>query len=974
MKQVWIYPFALLSLANAVVDSNKIFTQDTTLDSSYASITSTPASGEVLEWGEIKGGSKDSPITLSTTQALNILAINNANGGVVGIGSAFSSYARLNGDITFSSLSGSSEASGIFIDGFGRLENNGSLRFKEIKGEDVLGASASVLWQNGTLAFGSMQGDESVGSAIGISAGFLTNKANASITFDSISASSVYAIYGVEITNLGNISIGNLVGDDVVGIEGDIQNSGSLQVSSISATTTTIGLISSEMQNMGTINYGTISSGKLALGMDLGGALNSGTITFSSITSSNYAIGMYGSMMLEGGGSVNFGEISAPRAFGFYDQGGVGGERGSVVFESIKGAVSYGILLNQGTFVLNGDDNVLVWFKEIESNVAINNIAGDLQIGGKASAVFGKTAPTQTNSAIYNNMPNAKYTLNRSTIDTAYQYAFYANEDANVYINFSQSSDINAQNYSFGGKTHLNLGINSQLTLYTGGTLASLQSSASSVDLSNSGYSKRLIIQNFQAKNTNFKMHLDLNTSQGSGYDGGAFYDEGKNPLSTGSSAFLQIDSSNTTSQVNNTLSLALFNKTNLTQKYILLASVSGTNRDNITFNSLSDGQTITITPTSGYEAEGLEIGRYDDDKTQTNYFYLVANPYEVSTTTPSTPSQDNSSQNSSQESKKIENSLFYNPSQSYLLSTFDWGKTRFAKLRDDVRSSRIWAELGAEYWKYNGTQASDESFVDFVVGGDYLFSFAKGRNALGVAVGFTGEFITQNQTLDNTFSTFDFNYSFLSLALYNVLMLDSGVYSHTIFRAGIGEGEFGENSVTPLGENISQGARAYSFSQKVGKRFFLSPQNNGFFTDLSAMVAVGYAEGSSVMQETEAFWGSKNFLSISSNASFINQNKIEALIGYKGATNSFFSFDVSAGVGLVSNHCIGGEMRYQSQDYDVEFENTPYVGGLEASVNLVARMGDWVDTFINVSSTWSKQYSEVIDFSAGIKLRFGSI
>lgn len=975
MKQVWIYPFALLSLANAVVDSDKIFTQDTTLDSSYASITSTPASGEVLEWGEIKGGSKDSPITLSTTQALNILAINNANGGVTGIGSAFSSYARLNGDITFSSLSGSPEAIGIFIDGFGGLENNGSLRFKEIKGKNVIGVSAFVIQQNGTLAFGSMQGDKNVGSAIGIGEGFLTNQANASITFDSISASSVYAIYVGEITNLGNISIGNLVGNEVVGIKGEIQNSGKLQVDSISATTATIGLESPEMQNTGTINYKTISSGNLAVGMNLGGALNSGNITFSSITSNNYAIGMYGSMMLENGGSVNFGEISAPKAFGFYDQGGVGGESGSVVFESIRGAVSYGILLNQGTFVLNGDDSMLVWFKEIESNVAINNIAGDLQIGGKASAVFGKTAPTQTNSAIYNNMPNAKYTLNRSTIDTAYQYAFYANEDANVYVNFSQSSDINAQNYSFGGKTHLNLGINSQLTLRTGGVLASLQSSISSVDLFNSGYSKRLIIQNFQAKNTNFKMHLDLNTSQGSGYDGGAFYDESKNPLSTGSSAFLQIDSSSTTSQVNNTLSLALSNKTNLAQKYVLLASVSGANRDNITFNSLSDRQTIAITPTSGYQAEGLEIGRYDDEKTQTNYFYLVANPYDVSTTAPSTPTTPNTpSQPTTQE--EVTNSLIYNPNQSYLLSTFDWGKTRFAKLRDETRSGRIWADLGAEYWQYNGTQASEEGFIDFMVGGDYIFSFAKGRNALGVAVEVTGEFITQNQVLNNQPNKLEFGSTFLSVALYNVLMLDSGVYSHTVFRVGGGGGEFEGDSVMIGAEDFSQEATIYSFSQKVGKRFFLSPQNNGFFADLSALVAVGYAESSLIMQEESWYapWGSAEFLSISSNASFVNQNKIEALIGYKGATNSFFSFDMSAGVGLVSNHCIGGEMRYQSQDYNVEFANTPYVGGLEVSANFVARMGDWIDTFVSVSSTWSKQYNEVIDFSAGIKLRFGSI
>ncbi|RDU71767.1 hypothetical protein [Helicobacter brantae] len=1027
MKQVWIYPFALLSLANAVVDSNKIFTQDTTLDSSYASITSTPASGEVLEWGEIKGGSKDSPITLSTTQALNISAISNASGGVVGLGLRYKSYAKLNGDITFSSLNGDSGVVGLFGLGSDRLDNADTLTFSQITSTSggTYGTIGLALDQIGTLSFQDIQSSQ--GTAIGIAHLILVNENNASIVLKNINAkqqSAGIATWGV--ANMGKIEIGTIQGDQTAvaiyggvvnvgtitisqassnanafGIYGDIENSGSISIDSVSALQDSVGIhgwvdnenniylkeitsssravgIMGDSDNRGTMTFEKISGDSVAMGIYAYDISNSSNITFKSITSNQLAIGMRGGISLsyDGvGGEMIFESISAPKAVGIYGGGGWYQGNGKVVFESIAGSESYGVFIENSNSVTLRNSSTIIHFKDIQSNVGINNVSGRFEIsGGNASFVFGTTLPTQINSAIYNDINQGKFYLNNSTINTSNPYAFYANQEADIYVDSSKTLQIGASEYSFGGKSNLHLQSSSNLNLTTGGTLALLQSSQSQVSLGYSGYSQRLKIDNFQAQNSEFVLSVSLDNSRANHYDGGAFYDEGKNPLSVGSSAFLQIDSSNTTSQVNNTLSLALFNKTNLTQKYILLASVSGANRDNITFNSLSDGQTITITPTSGYEAEGLEIGRYDDDKTQTNYFYLVANPYEVSTTTPSTPSQDNSSQDSSQESKKIENSLFYNPSQSYLLSTFDWGKTRFAKLRDDVRSSRIWAELGAEYWKYNGTQASDESFVDFVVGGDYLFSFAKGRNALGVAVGFTGEFITQNQTLDNTFSTFDFNYSFLSLALYNVLMLDSGVYSHTIFRAGIGEGEFGENSVTPLGENISQGARAYSFSQKVGKRFFLSPQNNGFFTDLSAMVAVGYAEGSSVMQETEAFWGSKNFLSISSNASFINQNKIEALIGYKGATNSFFSFDVSAGVGLVSNHCIGGEMRYQSQDYDVEFENTPYVGGLEASVNLVSRMGDWVDTFINVSSTWSKQYSEVIDFSAGIKLRFGSI
>lgn len=1035
MKQAWIYPFALLSLANAVVDSNKVFTQDTTLDFSYASITSTPASGEVLEWGEIKGGSKDSPITLSTTQALNISSISNPSGGVIGLSVGFRSYAKLNGDITFSSLSGDSDVVGLLGLGFDYLDNVGSLTFSQIASTSgsVYGTMGFALNQNGTLSFQDIQASQ--GMAIGIGHNVLNNENNASITLKNIKSNQQsvgIATWGV--ANMGKIEIGTIQGDQTAvaiygrvvntgtitisqassnanafGIYGDIENGGSINIDSVSALQDSVGIdggvdnegdiylkeitsssravgIEGNNDNRGNMTFEKISGDSVAMGIYAYDISNSSNIVFKSIASNQLAIGMRGGVSLsyDGvGGEMIFESISAPKAVGIYGGGGWYQGNGKVVFENIAGAESCGVFIENDNDLILRNSSTIIHFKNIQSNVGINNVLGNFEInGGNASLVFGATLPTQINSAIYNDMNQGKFYLNNSTINTSNSYAFYANQEADIYVDSSKTLQMGASEYSFGGKSNLHLQSSSKLNLATGGALALLQSSQSQISLGYSGYSQKLKIDNFQAQNSDFVLSVSLDASRTNHYDGGAFYDESKKPLSTGSSAFLQIDSSNTTSQVNNTLSLALFNKTNLTQKYILLASVSGANRNNITFNSLSDGQTITITPTSGYQAEGLEIGRYDDEKTQTNYFYLVANPYEVSTTNPSTPTipstpnQDTPSQSLPQEVKEEGNSLIYNPNQSYLLSTLDWGKTRFAKLRDDVRSGRIWAELGGEYWKYNSTQASEESFVDFMIGGDYIFSFAKGRNALGVAVEVTGEFITQNQVLNNQPNKLEFNSTFLSVALYNVLMLDSGVYSHTVFRVGGGGGEFEGDSVMIGAEDFSQEATIYSFSQKVGKRFFLSPQNDGFFADFSALVAVGYAESSLIMQEDSWYapWGNPEFLSISSNASFVNQNKIEALIGYKSATNSFFSFDMSAGVGLVSNHCIGGEMRYQSQDYNVEFANTPYVGGLEVSANLVARMGDWIDTFVSVSSTWSKQYNEVIDFSAGIKLRFGSI
>lgn len=1031
MKQAWIYPFALLSLANAVVDSDKIFTQDTTLDSSCSSISSAPASGEELEWGEIRGGSKDSPITLSTTQALNISSISNPSGGVIGLSLSFRSYAKLNGDITFSSLSGSDEVVGIFGKGLDGIINVGNLDFKQISSSKsyAIGFIGTTLTQQGVLSFENIEakGGDSVGAIFYT----LSNEANSTITLSGVSQRSARGFFGHIFSNSGNIQIKSLSGEmGAVGIEAGVQNSGNISIDSLSSqgravaflgnvknfggikvdsmsalgdsvgitglienqkdivfteilsNTRSVGMIwDGDISNDGNISFGKIGGSDVALGIFNSQIINNGVISLDSIVSNKLAIGLSGG--IDGSGKLVFQEISAPRAVGIYGGGWFQGE-GSVVFENISGAQSCGILLENGAefFSFLPFYTLSFHFKSIQSGVGIDNPSGFFNMQGSGvSFVFGQTMPTQTDSTIFSDIKQAKYYLNEANIDSPYQYAFYANQEADVYIGDSKKARFYAKNYSFGGESNLHLGVNAEARLGTGGSLKALHSNKAVLDLDNGGHSQRLLINNFQAQDSQFILSVDLERSQFVGYNGGAVY-ENNVVIKKGIGSFLQIDSLSTTSQLNNTLAIDLESKKNTTQKYILLASVSGANRDNITFNSLSNGQTITITPTSGYEAEGLEIGRYDDEKTQTNYFYLVANPYEASTTTPSTPTipsvpnQDTPSQSLPQEVKEEGNSLIYNPNQSYLLSTFDWGKTRFAKLRDETRSGRIWADLGAEYWQYSGTQASEEGFIDFMVGGDYIFSFAKGRNALGVAVEVTGEFITQNQVLNNQPNKLEFGSTFLSVALYNVLMLDSGVYSHTVFRVGGGGGEFDGDSVMIGAEDFSQEATIYSFSQKVGKRFFLSSQNTGFFTDLSALVAVGYAESSLIMQEDSWYapWGSAEFLSISSKASFVNQNKIEALIGYKSSTNSFFSFDMSAGVGLVSNHCIGGEMRYQSKDYNVEFANTPYVGGLEASVNLVARMGNWVDAFVSVSSTWSKQYNEVIDFSAGIKLRFGSI
>lgn len=1021
MKGLLFYPLALISLSYGVVDSNKIFTQDTTLDSSYANITSTPASGQDLIWGEVKGGSKDAPITLSTTSPLNILTINNASGSVIGLEIDYLSHAKANGEIVFSSLSASDEAVGIFGRGLESFSNVGNLSFKQISSSNsyAIGFLGTTLNQQGSLSFESI--DAGGGNSVGMLFYTLINQANSTITLSSVSQRSARGFFGYTLTNDGNIQIQSLTGESgVFGIEagvtnsgsisfdslksqdkaiaftGNVANLGSINVGSISAMGDGVGILGAvenqknitfkeilsntqsagivweeDISNNGNMTFGKIGGNMTAIGIFNSQVINDGVIEFDSIVSNKMAIGL--SSGIDGNGRMVFKEISAPQAVGIYGGGWFQGE-GSVVFESIRGAQSCGILLenNSKFFSFLSFDTLSLHFKSIQSGVGIDNDSGILDIqGGGLKFIFGQTEPTQISATIYNDFNQGKYYLNNAKIDSPYQYAFYANQEANVYIGDSKKAEFYAKNYSFGGESNLYLETNAQVRLRTGGSLKTLQSNKALIDLDNGGYSKRLSISNFQAQDSNFVMSVDLDWNQTSGYDGGAVYEENV-ATKKGVSAFLQIDSSKTTSQVNNTLAIDLESKTNTTQKYIVLAQVSGANKDNIIFNSLSDGQTIAITPSAGYQASGLLLGRYDDSVTQSNYYYLIANPFEVQDPIVPTPTPTPTPQEPSV-SKEGRNTLFYSPSQSILLSTFDWGKTRFAKLRSDNRTSRIWAELGAGYWTYNSLQPCNEAFVDFLIGGDYLFSFAKGRNALGLAVEVTGGFIEQTQTLGDTENVFDINSTYLSISLYNVLMLDNGVYSHTVFRVGGGGSEFAKES-SFVGESSSQEGMIYAFSEKVGKRFYFS-SNQGVFTDLSAMVAIGYVENSSFSQTNQSIpWEIEQFAQISSPAGFLNQNKIEVYLGYQSAFNSSFSFDVSAGVGFVSNHCIGGGMSYETQNGIWEFENTPYVGSLEVGANLVVRMGDWIDTFVNISSAWSKQYNEVVDFSAGIKLRFGTV
>lgn len=1051
MRKIGWCSFALLS-ALCASEPYWSFTQDTELNQSYSSLASQPIPNQPLIWGEVRGGSKDTPITLNAKSPLIVKSIANIQGEASGLFVDWGSHVRLVGELSFESISSSISATGIVTGLRSSVNNEANLTFKSIesKTDMAMGIFASLLLQKGTLNFENLTSQDSV---VGIMAGKFDNQAKASITlkhlqanesvkalmpflgknsgsivlekangneviglasltfvnegditFNNIQAKSgAVGVSSAYFINLGATKIGSITSENnSVGLEGEIGNDGEITISSVLAKNDARGIDTSEILNNKTLSLGTVKSGNLAIGIDafslsnyqggqisvdlveggkqaiglklLATSLNEGEIRLKSITSSTQAIGLYGDLLTSKGASATFESIQAPKAMGIYQNSfsnTIGGG-GKIVFENILGNQSYGIFIDaKGELdTAKEADSSLIHFKNIQSNVGIKNL-GNLEIYNDAF-IFAPSLPAKTNSAIYSDMQNGEFYLNKVSINTPYDYAFYANQDTKVYIQSSQAT-LNAKQYSFGGEVNLVLDNQAELTLQSGGTLKSLNASQSKLILGNNGYSKKLVINDFQAQNNTFTLSVDFERNQTSSYDGGAVYENGAKSTK-GISSFLLIDSSKSTSKLENILSINLDSKSNVGKKYVLLAQVVGANKDNIVFNSLSQGQTTSITTSGRYTTNELLLGRYDDGSS--NYYYLVADTFQAQDNLPSKPikpPKPNPTPPQSVEKKEGHNALAYNPVESIMLSTLDWSQARFSKLRDDDRIGRVWAEFGAEYWKFDAKN-SDESFVDLAFGGDYLFSFAKGKNALGIAVEVTGGFIEHTQFLGAKSYPFKIDSKILGLALYDVLLLDGGIYSNMSAKVGGGSSGFGDVNV--FAQNIEDENLLYfSFSEQVGKRWFFSPSTSGMFVDFSATVAVGYAEGMSIYSEVDSMpWDGADFLSIATKPSFINQNKLEILLGYQSALNSFFSLDVNAGVGMVTNHCIGGSMQYENKNGVYDFDGVSYVGGLEVMANVVARFGNWIDAYVNIGSTWSKDYHEVVDFSTGVKLRFGTV
>ena len=853
-------------------------------------------------------------------------------------------------------------------------KNSGKIIFGNLQGHSAMAISSLFLLNEGEIGLKNIQGQS---DAVGASVYCLANMGI--IKLDSITSQGKSRGIGGNLLNAGEISLGYIFAQDkAVGLEvDDMWNSKSITLHTIQANNTAIGIDATSFSNDqgGQLVFDLIKGENLALGMKIrSSSFNGGVMSFKSITSSQRAIGIQGEFFASKGSSTTFEKIQAPTAIGIYEDtffSGIGGG-GNVVFENITGNESYGILIEKGGNLesSSGVDHSIIHFKNIQSNVGIKNL-GEMQIF-QDSFVFAPIAPAQNNSAIYSDMTNGQFYLNSIGIDTPYDYAFFAKQDAKVYIQSSQAS-INAGKYSFGGESHLVLSNQAELTLQSGGTLKSLNASDSKLMVNNNGYSKKLVINDFQAQNNTFTLSVDFDRNQTSSYDGGAVYENGAKSTK-GISSFLLIDSSKSTSKLENILSINLDSKSNVGKKYVLLAQVVGANKDNIVFNSLSSGQTTSITTSGRYTTNELLLGRYDDGSS--NYYYLVADTFQAQDNLPSKPikpPKPNPTPPQSVEKKEGHNALTYNPVESIMLSTLDWSQARFSKLRDDDRIGRVWAEFGAEYWKFDAKN-SDESFVDLAFGGDYLFSFAKGKNALGIAVEVTGSFIEHTQFLGAKSYPFKIDSKILGLALYDVLLLDGGIYSNMSAKVGGGSSGFGDVNV--FAQNIEDENLLYfSFSEQVGKRWFFSPSASGMFVDFSATVAVGYAEGMSIYSEVDSMpWDGADFLSIATKPSFINQNKLEILLGYQSALNSFFSLDVNAGVGTVTNHRIDGSMQYENKNGVYDFDGVSYVGGLEVMANVVARFGNWIDAYVNIGSTWSKDYHEVVDFSTGVKLRFGTV
>ncbi|WP_027327598.1 autotransporter outer membrane beta-barrel domain-containing protein [Helicobacter pametensis] len=587
--------------------------------------------------------------------------------------------------------------------------------------------------------------------------------------------------------------------------------------------------------NSSRISFREIYAGSDAIGLSLHAqqitlSLNSGSrMDFDSIRSKGVASGIrigHGSVTMNGGGTIRFGEIF--------------GEWGS-----------YGIQ-NSGT--LNIENATLRFDRFSGSNITPIDNGGKIILGADASIIVGNgPSDHRYRYGIYNTINGAQFNLGNTTIATRgddFTFAIGSKVDTTYKVGHGKTLELDvhqrngAEKWAFtgdlGDKTYIVLENGGATLKFNGGAgkLHKLQGNwHSTVDLAgdlnrrtgnHNAQLRDLRIQNLDADKTNFIVYAtgSRNIQTGHGFFDGRAYSSSSTRSTVGGSDRVFIGNAVKDNSQNNTLTVKLGDFAQKSGQYVVLAEVKGNAKDKITFNNLKSSDASANSRTSaGYAEANITIKRKDHGDTA--YYYAEL------------PTASNA---------RIargyidESAAGQNAGAGLYFANINSLNKRMGELRDNPNDHGVWARVftGEQISKFGSELKTQYTTVQ--AGYDYNFGTAESgarNHYLGFALSYANSKDTEVLNSSNNAKT-----QAIEAAVYFATVKDEGLYSDSIAKFA-----YMANDLNFAGDTSSNKVNNYAlaFSQELGYRFKIA---DSFFLTPQIEETLSYISGSDFTRE----------------------------------------------------------------------------------------------------------------------------
>ena len=411
-----------------------------------------------------------------------------------------------------------------------------------------------------------------------------------------------------------------------------------------------------------------------------------------------------------------------------------------------------------------------------------------------------------------------------------------------------------------------------------------------------------------------------------------------------------------------NTISLVMQDGDRITDedRYVVLAEVSGSNKDNVTFNGGTGGVTVA----EGFATVSLGLTRE-----------TVASKDYVYTNLSSSNVQDVSI-----------NTDFVAPTTAALsagISLFSANlnslSKRMGELRNNPYSHGVWTRVfgGEQTTNFGAKQSTVYSTIQ--AGYDYKLDLGDAANYIGVAVSYTKGMGGQvNPTLSVSQAPLNIpvagltssNTDGVEVAVYNSYVANSGLYSDSIVKFGY----YMTDLTMPLiNDPYSTSNLAVAVSEEIGYKVSLGESNEWFITP-QGEVAFAYIGGTEFTQD----YGTYSLKSTQDAVSLLRA-RVGAAWGYDFshlAKESDVKASIYLGTYYTYDYFIGGDttLSTTANGKPVDYTHNAYEGTGRFVMNLGTNIDikDSTKVYVDFEKSFGGKIQTDYQVSLGVRFGFG--